>query len=176
MSGLFFDLFRGRTDSARAHPLCVAPPWSTASCFLDVSYGCACGGAGPRQAGCWPRSGNSPRRPGARLWLVIIGPIDSTHPAFTHPSRGAGQSWGTPTGGVASLDPRLISVTPTGVGLFPPPRRPQTPSRPPGPPCPPYPPAGGPTTTNRPPGPRTTSTNNPPRRGRASNMNAHTVP
>ncbi len=37
-----------------------------------------------------------------------------TH-AFTHPIRGAAPLWGRVTGGVASLNLRLISLTPTGV-------------------------------------------------------------
>ena len=40
---------------------------------------------------------------------------DSSRRAFTHPSRGADCRGGTRTGGVASLDPRLISLTPLGV-------------------------------------------------------------
>ncbi len=47
----------GRTRRG-AHPVCVAPAWFTGSCFLDVFYGCACGGAGRRQAGC--RQGPAP--------------------------------------------------------------------------------------------------------------------
>jgi hypothetical protein len=35
--------------------------------------------------------------------------------AVTHPSRGAAPRWGRVTGGVAALNLRLISVTPTGV-------------------------------------------------------------
>jgi hypothetical protein len=62
----------------------------------------------------------------------------------------------------ASLDPRLMSVTPTGVCVLQPPRRHQTTSRQPRPTCPT---AGAPSTTNRSPVPRTTSTHDPPRRG-----------
>jgi len=62
----------------------------------------------------------------------------------------------------ASLDPRLISVTPIGVGVLERPGRSKTTSREPGPTCPMYPPAGDPFTTNRTAGPRTTSPHNPP--------------
>jgi hypothetical protein len=68
---------------------------------------------------------------------------------------------GRQPGVFASLDSRLISVTPTGVGVFQPPRCDHTTSREPGPTCPP---AGSSSTTNRSPGPGTTSTHNPPLR------------
>jgi hypothetical protein len=62
----------------------------------------------------------------------------------------------------ASLDPRLMSVTPTGVCVWQPPRRHQTTSRQPRPTCPT---AGAPSTTNRSPVPLRTSAHELPRRG-----------
>ena len=62
----------------------------------------------------------------------------------------------------ASLDPRLMSVTPTGVCVLQPPRRHQTTSRQPRPTCPTV---GAPSTTNRSPMPRTMSTHELPRIG-----------
>jgi len=43
--------------------------------------------------------------------------IEGTCHAFTHPSRGAGAWRGGCSGGVASLDPRLISEAPSGQAL-----------------------------------------------------------
>jgi hypothetical protein len=63
----------------------------------------------------------------------------------------------------ASLDPRLMSVTPTGVCVLQPPRRHQTTSRQPRPTCPT---AGAASTTNRSLVPRTTSTHDPPRKAK----------
>jgi hypothetical protein len=72
----FLNLLRRPTDSARAHPVCVAPAWSTVSCFRDVSYGCAAAVPAAAKPGAdkgWPRSRNAHCRPGAGLWWVIIG-------------------------------------------------------------------------------------------------------
>ncbi|HBH51013.1 MAG TPA: hypothetical protein DDY91_03885 [Planctomycetaceae bacterium] len=38
--------------------------------------------------------------------------------AFTHPSRGAGQSWGTPTGGIASLNPVVYTHVSVAIWNF----------------------------------------------------------
>jgi hypothetical protein len=56
--------------------------------------------------------------------------------AFTHPFRVPIEDGWTGTGGIASLDPRLISVTPIGVGVLSAPRRHQRISQQSGPPCP----------------------------------------
>jgi len=82
---------RDRTDSAGAHPVCVAPAWSAVSCFLDVSYGCACGGAGRRQAGCrqgLAPVGESPSSAGSRAVVgdhrpPSIPPIPRSHTPLT---------------------------------------------------------------------------------------------
>ena len=68
-------------------------------------------------AGC--PSGN--RRTLGCMATWIGGPFDRAkfhRPRVHAPLQGADRSWGTGTGGVASLNPRLISVTPTGVGLL----------------------------------------------------------
>jgi len=60
------------------------------------------------------------RHHGLRPWLGRASPGHPNHVrlqthAFTHPIRGAAPLWGRATGGVASLNLRLISPTPIGV-------------------------------------------------------------
>jgi hypothetical protein len=68
--------------------------------------------------GVWPHSITNPGSRTARRSGSPRGPksahVDRTHNVFTHPSRGAGAWLGPVTGGVASLDPRLISGAPLG--------------------------------------------------------------
>jgi hypothetical protein len=70
----------------RGLALCVAPAWFSVSCFLNVSYGCARGVVGRRQAGCRQRLapvGESRLLAGSRAvvgdyWPPSIPPIPRT--------------------------------------------------------------------------------------------------
>ena len=80
----------------------------------------------PRIRSAMERDRRGPVRPTSRPWAALSRtPLGvQVHPGGRQP------------GVFASLDPRLMSVTPIGVGAFSAPHRHQTTSREPGPPCP----------------------------------------
>jgi hypothetical protein len=87
---------------------------------------------GERHSTRWPETDRTSRRGSAQEGQS---PTKSPHTFPRHPHLSP-----------SPLAPRLMSVTPIGVGVLSEPRPHQTTSRPPGPPCPP---AGFPPTTNR---------------------------